>query len=241
MIMKLIHWDALVEMDKLIEQGVKVNAIITDPPFNIARDNNFSTMKNKYWKPAHRKWIDFWEWDKWFDLFSWIDKGVELLDKNGCMFIFSDWKNLWDIARYAESKWMDIKDCFRWKKVNPMPRNRDRRYITDFEMGIWLVKKGSKWTFNRQDDKYQRPEFITPIVWGKEKTDHTTQKSLALMEFLIKIHTNSWDVVLDPFMGSWTTLEACKKLNRDCIGIELDTNYYNIAKNRLWNYWEIES
>ncbi len=232
--MKLINWECLEEMDKLIEQWVKVDAIITDPPYNIARKNNFSTMKNKYWKPAHRKWIDFWEWDKWFDLFSWIDKWVELLDKNGSMFIFNDWKNIWNIARYAEERWMEIKDCFRWEKLNPMPRNRDRRYITDFEMWVWLVKKKSKWVFNRQDDKFERPKFVSWLVAWKEKTEHTTQKPISLMEHLIKIHSNEKQTILDPFMWSWTTWVACKNLNRKFIWIELDEKYYKISCDRVW-------
>lgn len=231
--MELINWECLEEMDKLIEQWVKVDAIVTDPPYNIARENNFHTMKNKYWKPAHRRWIDFGEWDKWFDLYTWIDKWIELLDKNGSMFIFNDWKNIWNIARYAEERWMDIKDCFRWEKLNPMPRNRDRRYITDFEMWVWLVKKKSKWVFNRQDEKFERPKFVSWLVGGKEKTEHTTQKPISLMEHIIKIHTNEWQTILDPFMWSGTTGVACKNLNRDFIGIELDENYFNIAKNRI--------
>ncbi len=231
--MNLYNDDCLVVMDKLIEDGVKVDAIITDPPYNIARDNNFHTMKNKYGKPAHRKGIDFGEWDKGFDLFSWIDKGVELLDKNGSMFIFNDWKNIGNIARYTENLGMDIKDCFRWEKLNPMPRNRDRRYITDFEMGVWLVKKKAKWVFNRLDEKYQRPKFVSGLVSGKEKTDHTTQKPVALMEHLVKIHSNENQLVLDPFMGSGTTGVACKNLNREFIGVELDKKYFEIAEKRL--------
>lgn len=232
---KLYNDDALIRMDKLIKKGIKVDAIITDPPYNIARENNFHTMKNKYGKQAHRRGIDFGEWDKSFDLFSWINKGVDLLDKNGSMFIFNDWKNLGDIARYAEDLGMDIKDCFRWEKLNPMPRNRDRRYITDFEMGVWLVKKSAKWTFNRQDEKFERPKFVSGAVSGREKTEHTTQKPISLMEHLIKIHTNENDLVIDPFMGSGTTGVACKKLNRRFIGIELEKNYFKIAKERIKN------
>ena len=231
--MKLIKGDCLEVMDDLIKQGIKVDAIITDPPYNIARKNNFSTMKNKYGKLTHRRGIDFGEWDKNVDLFSWINKGVELLDKDGSMFIFNDWKNIGNIARYAEKLGMDIKDCFRWEKLNPMPRNRDRRYITDFEMGVWLVKKKSKWIFNRQDDKFQRPKFVSGLVSGKEKTKHTTQKPVSLMELLVKIHTNENQTILDPFMGSGTTGVACKNLNRDFIGIELDKEYFMIARKRL--------
>lgn len=231
----LYKGDCLKEMSKLIEEGVKVDAIITDPPYNIARKNNFSTMKNKYGKLAHRRGIDFGEWDKGFDLYSWIDKAVQLLDKNGSLFFFNAWKNIGNMARYAENLGMDTKDCFRWEKLNPMPRNRDRRYIVDFEMGVWLVKKKAKWTFNRQDEKFERPKFVSGIVGGKEKTEHTTQKPISLMEHLVKIHTNIGDTVLDPFMGSGTTGVASKNLNRNFIGIELDEKYFNIAKKRINN------
>jgi len=222
---KLYNDDCLDRMDKLIAKGVKVDAIITDPPYNIAKDNNFHTMG--------RVGIDFGEWDKGFNLTSWIDKGVELLDKDGSMFIFNDWKNLGLIATYAESKGMDIKDVFRWEKSNPMPRNRDRRYVVDYEMGVWLVKRKAKWVFNRQSDTYDRPKFICGLVGGNEKTAHTTQKPIALMEHLVKIHTNEGQTVLDPFMGSGTTGVACKNLNRKFIGIELDETYYKVAKDRI--------
>lgn len=64
---------------------------------------------------------------------------------------------------------------------------------------------------------------------------HPTQKPLALIEELVKTFTNENDVVLDNCMGSGTTGVACKKLNREFIGIELDPNYFNIAKNRIEN------
>lgn len=226
-IQKLYKGDCLQIMDDLIEDGILVNAIITDPPYNIARDNNFHTMG--------RKGIDFGEWDKDFDLFSWIDKGVQLLDKDGSMIIFNDWKNLGDICNYAESKGMVVKDMLRWEKTNPMPRNRDRRYITDYECAIWLVNKNAKWVFNRTDDKYQRPKFVGSLTPQNERTGHTTQKPVYLMEELVKIHTNQEDLVIDPFMGSGTTGIACKNLNRNFIGIELDDNYFEIANNRISN------
>ena len=222
---KLYNGDCLEIMDKLIEEGVKIDSIITDPPYMIARKNNFHTMG--------RKGIDFGEWDKEVDLFSWIDRIPKLLNKNGSVVIFNGWKNLGDIARYCENLGLEIKDFLRWEKTNPMPRNRDRRYITDFECAIWLVKKGAKWTFNRIDDKYQRPKFVHSIVSGKEKTEHTTQKPISLMEDLIKIHTNENDIVLDCFMGSGSTGVACMNTNRKFIGIELDSNYFNIAKQRI--------
>ena len=112
-----------------------------------------------------------------------------------------------------------------------MPRNRDRRYITDFECAIWFTMPKARWVFNRQDAAYQRPKFVHSV----EKGLHPTQKNLKLMESLVSIHSDRGQVILDPFMGSGTTGVACKKLDRKFIGIELDEEYFNIAKERIEN------
>lgn len=218
---ELYNGDCLEIMDKLIEQGIKIDAIITDPPYNIARKNNFKTMG--------RNGIDFGEWDKNFDLFSYIDRVYKLLNKNGSFIVFNDWKNLGFIVDYAENLGFKTKDMIRLEKSNPMPRNRDRRYITDFECAIWFVMPKAKWIFNRQNENYERPKFVGSI----EKGLHPTQKNIKLMEWLIKIHSNEKDIILDCFMGSGTTGVACKNLNRNFIGIELDEKYFNIAKERI--------
>ncbi len=223
---RLEQGDCLEVMDRLIEEGVKVDAIITDPPYNISRDNNFNTMG--------RTGVDFGEWDKNFNQLEWILKADKLVKKGGSLFIFNDWKNIGEIAKYAESIGYQIKDMVRWEKSNPMPRNRDRRYITDFEVAVWLVKPG-KWVFNRLNDTYDRCKYSYPLTAKGEKVGHTTQKPLALMAEIIKRHSNENDIVLDCFMGSGTTGVACKNLGRNFIGIELDENYFNIAKERINN------
>lgn len=211
----LMHGDCLERM-KEIPDG-SVDLCLTDPPYNIARDNNFNTMG--------RAGIDFGEWDKGFDLFSYIVEVSRVLNKNGSFIVFNGWKNLGIIAEFAEKNGFETKDMLRLEKSNPMPRNRDRRYITDYECAIWFVKKGAKWTFNRQDDKYQRPKFVASI----DKGLHPTQKSLKLMQELLLIHSNIGDSIHDPFMGSGTTGVAC----RNFIGIEKDDKYFEIAKNRI--------
>ena len=219
--MKLINGDCLEEM-KNIPDG-SVDFVLTDPPYNISRDNNFNTMG--------RSGIDFGEWDKNTDILSYIKEVSRILKNGGSFIVFNDWKNLGDITKEAEKVGLKTKDMLRLEKRNPMPRNRDRRYITDFELAVWYVKPKEKWTFNRQDEKYQRPKFVHSI----DKGLHPTQKSLSLMEDIIKIHSKMGDTVLDCFMGSGTTGVACKNLNRDFIGIELDKKYFEIAKDRISN------
>lgn len=222
--MWLMKGDCLERM-KEIPDG-SVDLVLTDPPYNISKKNNFHTMEG-------RVGIDFGEWDKGFDLFSYIDTLPRILNKNGSIVIFNDWKNLGEISKYAESKGFVIKDMLRWEKSNPMPRNKDRRYITDFEVAVWLTMPKAKWVFNRQTDTYERPLVKGALTPKSEKVGHTTQKPLYLMEHLLKIHSNKQNTILDLFMGSGTTGLACKNLNRKFIGIELDDNYYNIAKNRI--------
>ncbi|AKO50992.1 addiction module protein [Mycoplasmopsis bovis] len=78
-----------------------------------------------------------------------------------------------------------------------------------------------------------RANFETSVVSGREKVSHPTQKSLKLMEEIIKIHTNKNDLILDPFMGSGTTGVVSLKLKRKFIGIELDKNFFDIAYKRI--------
>ena len=217
----LMLGDCLERM-KEIPDG-SVDAVLTDPPYNISRENNFHTIG--------RAGIDFGEWDKGADIFTYIGEVSRVLDKNGSFVVFNDWKNLGDIVRFAETCGFETKDMLRLEKSNPMPRNRDRRYITDFECAIWFTKKGAKWVFNRQDENYQRPKFVHSI----DKGLHPTQKSVKLMEELVKIHTNENQLILDCFMGSGTTGVACKNLNRKFIGIEMDQGYFNTAKERILN------
>ncbi|MCX4314998.1 MAG: site-specific DNA-methyltransferase, partial [Clostridia bacterium] len=96
------------------------------------------------------------------------------------------------------------------------------------------VPKNAKWVFNKPADvPYLRSTYETGVVAGSERTDHPTQKSLKLMEHIIKIHTDENAVVLDPFMGSGTTGVACLKNSRKFIGVEVSPDYFDTAEKRI--------
>ena len=213
----------------LINNNIQVDHIITDPPYSISKENNFSTMKN-----SKRKGVDFGIWDKNFDLTEWINKYTKLIKKDGSIIIFCSYRYISFIIDALEENGFDVKDFIEWKKSNPMPRNINRRYVQDTEFAVWAVKKNAKWIFNKPEDvPYLRSTFVTSTVSGAERTIHPTQKSLDLMRQLIRIHTNKDDVILDMFLGSGTTGVAALMEHRKFIGIEISEQYFNIAHKRI--------
>lgn len=204
------------------------DAIITDPPYNISKENNFSTLTHP------RKGVDFGHWDNNFDVCKWIDDYVEMLKPNGCIIVFCSYLYISFLIEELKKHYIDVKDVLVWKKSNPMPRNINRRYVQDMEFAIWGVKKNAKWVFNKPDDvPYLRSMFESCVVSGAERTLHPTQKSLKVMEEIIKIHTNENDLILDPFMGSGTTGVACLLNKRKFVGIEVNIDYFKIAEDRI--------
>lgn len=221
--------DSYEQIKKFESDNLVVDHIITDPPYNISQDNNFNTMKS-----ANRQGVDFGEWDKGFELYSWIPLYGKLIRKGGSFIIFTSYRFISYMVDALEDSGFVVKDILKWEKTNPMPRNINRRYVQDTEFGVWAVKPGEKWIFNKPDDvPYLRAEFKTPTVAGSERTSHPTQKSLKLMQDIVKIHTDAGEKILDPFMGSGTTGVAALSLDRKFIGDELSPEYFAIANERL--------
>ena len=203
-----------------------IDLLLADPPYNISKDNNFKTMG--------RSGLQFGDWDHGFDQVKWLTGIRRIMRYGSSIIIFNDWRNLGVLDKKLESEGFIGKDIFRWIKSNPMPRNRNRRYITDFEFALIATSKKGKWVFNRLNSTYERPEFTCPIVSGNKRF-HPTQKPVSLMEYLILRHSNVNQTVLDPFMGSGSTGVACVNTNRNFIGMELDPKYFKIAKERINN------
>lgn len=221
----IYNMDCLKLIKKLKKNNFKVNLILTDPPYNISRKNNFKTIG--------RAGIDFGDWDKNFDQLKWLKNITDIIEPGGSIIIFNDWKNMGDISKELEKQGLEIKDLIRWVKPAPMPRNTKRRYVTDFEFAIWATKPGEKWTFNKPEDKpYLRPEYRASPTNGKNRI-HPTQKAENLIEEIIKTHTNEGDVVFDPFSGSGQISYSANLLNRFYIGSEIDKKYYEQSIKRI--------
>jgi len=124
-----------------------------------------------------------------------------------------------------------VKELLMWRKPNPMPRNRDRLYVTSVEVALWAVK-GKGWTFNRQRDTYENAIFESPTVNHRQRV-HPTQKPDKIINEIMAIHSNEGDVVLDCFVGSGSICISAINANRNFIGIEQDAGYAAIARQRV--------
>ena len=242
--MKLIQGDCLEEMDKLIEQGVVVDAIITDPPYGTTAC----------------KWDSVIPFDEMWERLN------KLIKPNGAIVLFgsepfSSALRMSNIKNYRyDWIWKKQPTMFQHSKNRPMQATEN---ISVFSLAKWGhksqvknrmvylpvgVKDNGVKKFHGVQGAYigERPnqvgkEYMTQTgfpnnlidIKRESKNIHPTQKPVALMEYLIKTYTNENETVLDFTMGSGTTGVACKNLNRDFIGIELDKEYFNIAKERI--------
>jgi len=234
--MKLIHWDCLEEMDKLIEQWIKVDAIITDPPYWTTACKRDSVIPfDKMWERLNKlikpNWaiVLFWSepfssalrmsniknykydwiWNKKL-AWNWILAKKQPLKIHELVHIFNS-----KIYYPQKTKWKLRSKMFNW---NIQPKHLNK--VTDCEE-----------TYN--DEYYPQSIQEFSLAWLRRDRLHPTQKPVALIEYLIKTYTNEWETVLDFTMWSWTTGVACKNLNREFIWIELDKWYFNIAKERI--------
>ena len=240
--MKLINGDCIDEMQKLIDDGVTVDCILTDPPYNISKLND-NRDRSKMDSPIMRRKkslnYDFGAWDNMereeFLNFTeeWYGLCVELLRDGGTMISFFSKEDVNYLGWLGKAYDMRTRTVFTWHKTNPVPSFRKVNYLSSCEYA-WIGSKGeTAWTFNFGLQKEMHNFFETPNKSSYGVTKHPTEKPVSMMEHLLKIHTNENDLVLDCFMGSGTTGVACKNLCRDFIGIEMDKEYYQIAFDRI--------
>ena len=207
---KLLQGDCLEEM-KSIPDG-SVDMILTDIPYGEVNQKSSGLRK-----------LDRGRADECnFDINSMVDTFVRI--GRGSFYVFCGTEQVSVITTAFKRHKLTTRVCV-WEKSNPSPMNGSRLWLSGMEFCVFARKP--KATFN---EHCQKALWKFPV--GRSKT-HPTEKPLALMSRLVTASSNDGDIILDPFMGSGTTGVACKNLNRDFIGIELDKGYFEIAQKRM--------
>ena len=216
------HGAAEILLHRVVANSVRL--ILTDPPYNVSRVNNFHTM--------NREGINF-SWDGDFDQELWVRLADKALMPGGSIVIWNDWKVLGLIAHLLMDMGYDVKRNLTWIKTNPWPRNKERCPIQRTEVGLWAVKPGAKWVHNlRPHHSYEDLVFSYGVPkLGKKKKEagrsrHETKKPDDMFREIVQIFSNPGELVLDPFAGGGTTAYACEAEGRRHISFELDEKWY---------------
>jgi len=231
---ELLQGDCFNVMEDLISNGIKVDAIITDPPYNIFYD----------------------KWDKGFDIKKAIELTSKLIKENGNIILFQGWSNVCQTKEIMD-KYFTIQNWIVWDRIKG--RGAKKNLVSTREDILWYCS-GKEPTYNKIYSNIPKKTGgmgkkngqvcraltnvwydLSPIVpWSPERNGHPTQKPLQLMERIVKIFTNEGDTILDFTMGSGSTGEASLKLGRKFIGIEICENWVDIAEKRMNKYISAE-
>lgn len=223
----LIHSNSSTALCDLITQDIQVDAIITDPPYNINQA----------------------EWDNDFDLPKIIPLCKQILKPDGNFILFQGWSNVCETKKLLD-QYFTCQDWIIYDRIKG--RGGKKHLVSTREDILWYTNSDS-YTFNKIPSTIKKKtgglglkngcEFralsnvwtdISPIVpWSKERVNHPTQKPVQLMKRCVELWTNEGDLVLDFTMGSGSTGVACKELGRRFIGIDNDEKYVSITKERL--------
>ncbi len=245
---KIIKGDSIKIMNSLPKDSIDM--IFADPPYNLQLGGDLSRPDNSAVDAVNDEWDKF-SSIKAYEQFSidWISAARRILKPNGTIWIIGSYHNIFKVGSVMQNLDFWILNDIIWRKTNPMPNFRGRRFTNAHETIIWASKsEKSKYTFNydslkaSNEDIQMRSDWFIPLCTGKErlkdengKKVHPTQKPEALLYRIITASTKQNDLILDPFFGSGTTGAVAKKLGRKWIGIEREDNYIKYAQERIDN------
>ena len=236
---KLIQGDCIEEMQKLIDDGVKVDMVLTDPPYGTTAckwDNviPFEPMWESLEKITYKTTPIL--------LFG-TEPFSSFLRTSNIKNYRYDW--IWKKSRFTNFLFVKKQPAKITENISVFYKNQPN-YIPQMEKGKPYTRKATgkpkthdlmnnpakdKGKVNKSGLRY--PKNILKFKFHNVGNYHPTQKPVPLLEYLIKTYTNEGDTVLDFTMGSGSTGVACLQTNRNFIGIELDAKYYEIAKQRI--------
>ncbi|MEL0108286.1 MAG: site-specific DNA-methyltransferase [Rhodospirillales bacterium] len=224
-----------------------VDMVFADPPYNLQLSGDLRRPNHTEVDGVTDQWDQF-DGFKAYDRFTrdWLEASRRVLKPNGTLWVIGSYHNIFRVGTILQDLGFWILNDVIWRKTNPMPNFRGRRFTNAHETLLWCARDpAAKYRFNYEamkslnDDLQMRSDWLLPICTGSErlkvngKKAHPTQKPESLLHRVILSSTEVGDVILDPFFGSGTTGAVAKKLNRDYIGIEQDADYIKIAKQRI--------
>ena len=233
-----------------------VDLIFADPPYNLQLKQELHRPDASLVDAVTNDWDQFSSFAA-YDRFTqdWLKAARRCLKPTGALWVIGSYHNIFRVGAALQDAGFWVLNDVVWRKSNPMPNFRGKRFTNAHETMIWASKsEGAKYTFNYEALKalnegvQMRSDWVLPICTGHERLKdakgdkaHPTQKPEALLHRIIIGSTNEGDVVLDPFFGTGTTGAVAKMLGRNWIGIEREEDYREIAERRIGDVRRIEA
>ncbi|MDP6927195.1 MAG: DNA methyltransferase, partial [Rhodospirillales bacterium] len=232
-------------MDALPESSIDM--VFADPPYNLQLGGELHRPNNSKVDGVDDAWDQF-DGFAAYDTFTrdWLKAARRVLKPDGTLWVIGSYHNIYRVGAILQDIGFWMLNDVIWRKTNPMPNFRGRRFTNAHETLLWCARsQNSKYQFNYDamkalnDDLQMRSDWLLPLCTGAErlkkngKKAHPTQKPESLLYRVVLSSTDVGDVVLDPFFGSGTTGAVAKQLGRNYIGLERDPGYAKLAGKRL--------
>lgn len=225
-----------------------VDLIFADPPYNLQLAGELHRPDQSRVAGVEEAWdkfADFAAYDR-FTL-DWLSAAKRILKPDGSIWVVGSYHNIFRVGTALQNLGFWILNDVIWRKNNPMPNFRGRRFCNAHETLLWCARdREARYRFNYDamkslnEDRQMRSDWLLPICSGQERLKdgkgqkaHPTQKPESLLHRVILASTRPGDVVLDPFFGTGTTGAAARRMGRHFIGIERDSQYAALARRRV--------
>ncbi len=232
-------------MDGLPEGSVDL--VFADPPYNLQLAGDLLRPNNSRVDGVDDAWdkfADFAAYDEFTRI--WLTAARRLLKPDGALWVIGSYHNIYRVGAILQDLGFWILNDIVWRKTNPMPNFRGRRFTNAHETLLWCGRSAeSRYVFNYKamkglnEELQMRSDWLIPLCGGPERLKgddgrkaHPTQKPEALLHRVLLASTKPGDTVLDPFFGTGTTGAVAKRLGRHFIGIERDPDYAALAHAR---------
>ena len=226
-----------------------VDLVFADPPYNLQLENTLSRPDQSVVDAVDDDWDKFASFAD-YDRFTrdWLTAARRAMKPDATLFVIGSYHNIFRVGSILQDLGFWILNDIVWRKANPMPNFRGRRFTNAHETMIWASKspQAKNYTFNYEalkagnEDCQMRSDWFFPLCTGAERLKgedgvktHPTQKPEALLARILLSASRTGDVVVDPFFGTGTTGAVARRLRRNFIGMERDPVYAQAARARI--------
>src|SRR5271170_5998567 len=239
--------DCVAEMAKL--PAASVDLVFADPPYNLQLQGDLKRPDDSRVDAVDDEWDKFASFAAYDDFTrAWLLACRRVMKPSATLWVIGSYHNIFRVGTLLQDLGFWILNDIVWRKSNPMPNFRGRRFTNAHETLIWAARQATNkdYTFNYEalkagnDDIQMRSDWLFPLCTGEERLKgrdgkklHPTQKPEALLARVILAASRPDDLVLDPFCGSGTTGAVAHRLGRRFIGIERDADYAAAAQRRI--------